>query len=280
MLDLYTKLLCESHCKTTLPFLKCHVFGNDFVLIDDSQYKYETSVDRVGKLCNRHFGIGADDVVFVRKENNKNYMKVINPDGSECEICGNALLLASKYFYDTSDNKSDLIKINTLAGEKTVRIHNRGEKVVANMGVPKFETKHINYPLNTESGLFYVTHINMGVPQTILFVEELDQISVNKLGSSIENHQSFPQKTNVMFVKVLDETNIALRCWERGMTGETYACGTGACASAVASVLNNKCKRNVNVKFQKGEASILWDTDNSVIVTGSVEYVYSGLIIV
>lgn len=274
-----------------MKFTKMQAAGNDFVIIEDLKASLNTKKLSTlsKKLCDRHFGIGADGVILVLKSKIADYkMRIFNPDGSEAEMCGNGIRCFAKYLYAKRLIKKREINVETLAGIIKPQILNDG-KIKVNMGQPRLKRKEIpmvglpdeeviNFKLQILNSALNITCVSMGNPHCIIFVDDLQKIDFYKLGPAIENHKLFPKRTNVEFVKVLNRKNIQVRVWERG-AGETLACGTGACASAVAGVLNNLVDRKVNVKLPGGTLKIKWDKKtNNVFLTGNAEIVFEGVI--
>ena len=269
-----------------------HGIGNDFVVvnaltetIEESQYG-----DISRRLCHRKFGIGGDGLLLVLPSKVADYkMRMFNPDGSEAEMCGNGIRCFAKYVYDRKLCSDTQVKVDTLDGVKLLRMFLRAGKVESvrvDMGQPKLlrseipmrgddNGRVIGEGLKVEGRKFDITAVSMGNPHIIIFEDRVEEFPVAKFGPLIENHKAFPERTNVHFVQVNTASEIRVRTWERG-AGETLACGTGACACAVASVLNNKTGRNVLAKLPGGDLRIEWMGDNRVIMTGPAEQVFEG----
>ena len=257
-----------------LHFLKYHGLGNDFVLIDGRKENLEgidlkkLAID----ICDRHFGVGADGLLIVFPSQKAHYrMQIFNPDGSEAEMCGNGIRCFAKYVYETDQLKEEVISVETLAGTVLPAVILENGKVVAvevDMGQPKDEGE-----VTLEGFVF--KKISMGNPHAVTFVEDLTQVNLGDIGPKIENDQHFPNRTNVEFVKVINDKEIEVAVWERG-AGETLACGTGACAAMVACALLGKTGRRVLVHLPGGNLDIEWAEDNHVLMRGPAEKVFEG----
>jgi len=273
-------------------FSKYQGLGNDFILIDNRHHgKPIITPEQAIAMCDRHFGIGGDGVIFALpgKEGTDYTMRIYNSDGSEPEMCGNGIRCLAKFISDlegnTEVNKS--YTINTLAGIIRPRLESNGE-VTVDMGEPELlgakvpttlngvEGKVIAQPLEVGGHTWLVTTVSMGNPHCITFVEDSAGINLEQIGPLFENHQVFPQRTNTEFIQVVKSDYIKMRVWERG-AGITLACGTGACASVVAGVLNHKCDRSCTVELPGGCLQIDWSaTDNRVYMTGAAIEVFKG----
>ncbi|MDH7602843.1 MAG: diaminopimelate epimerase [Armatimonadota bacterium] len=275
-----------------MKFAKLHGAGNDFVVVDGSEEKIpEQKLPQVAKhICDRHFGIGADGLILVLPSKVANFkMRIFNPDGSEAEMCGNGVRVFAKYVYDLKMHEDTIMTVETLAGIKTLKLNTAGGKVQSvrvDMGEPKLlrseipmrgtpGTKVIAEPLRVGGKKIEVTCVSMGNPHCVTFVDGVDHYPVEKMGPLIENHPSFPARTNVEFVEVLNPEEIKVRTWERG-AGETLACGTGSCAAVVAGYLNEKTSRRVTVHLRGGDLFIEWAGNNRLFMTGPAEEVFEG----
>lgn len=276
-----------------MEFYKMHGIGNDFIVIDCIKQKFtdeELSKIAVG-ACHRNFGIGSDGLILVCSSENCDYkMRMLNPDGSEAEMCGNGIRVFAKYIYDYISNQ-DVITVETLAGVKIIKVFAENDKcgwVQVDMGCPNlapeqipvtgFEgDKVVSQPLNVGDKTFNITTVNMGNPHCVTIVDSADAIDLSKYGPLTENHIQFPARTNVEFIEIQDKDNIKMRVWERGAS-ETLACGTGACASAVAAMLNGKVNRKVNLHLAGGDLIIEWNDENHVMMTGPAEEVFEGTV--
>lgn len=275
-----------------IEFSKYQGLGNDFILIDnrDSAEPIVTPEQAV-KMCDRHFGIGGDGVIFVLpgREGTDYTMRIYNSDGSEPEMCGNGIRCLAKFIAQLEGNEevNKSYKINTLAGVIVPKLESNGE-VTVDMGEPELtaakipttlegvEGKVVAQPLEVADRTWSVTTVSMGNPHCITFVEETNAIALEQIGPQFEHHPVFPQRTNTEFIQVISSDYIKMSVWERG-AGVTLACGTGACASVVAGVLNNKCDRSCTVELPGGCLQISWSaTDNRVYMTGPATEVFKG----
>ena len=271
-----------------MKFQKMHGLGNDFILFDDlDPLKYDLPALAV-KLCNRHQGIGADGIILILpSEIAEVRMRIINSDGSEANMCGNGIRCFAKYVYDSQINKTQSFTIETGAGIMIPELIVENGNVLfvrVNMGTPVLERAAI--PMTGASGQvidevfhiagksYRITSLLMGVPHTMVFVDDLSQTDIVTIGREIEKHPFFPEGTNVNFVQVINDHEIKVRTWERG-AGSTLACGTGSCAAAVAAFLNGKTGREVTVHLTLGDLLIEW-TDGTVYMTGTAEHVFEG----
>lgn len=274
-----------------LNFAKYEGIGNDFIIINNLDNSISLSQEQIAKLCDRNFGIGSDGLILARgSETADFFMDFYNSDGSIAEMCGNGIRCFAKYLFDEGLTNKTTIDIETRAGIKTIDfIFNdsavagarvdMGEPILETEMVPvKFNAGHlIGQTLTVNGTSFQATCVSMGNPHCILFVEDLQTAPVRTLGPEVETSDHFPQKTNVEFVRVIDDNEIELRVWERGC-GETLACGTGACATLVACALNNKTGRTAVIHLPGGDLNITWDEDNHVILEGPANRIFTGSI--
>lgn len=255
-----------------MKFLKAHSFGNDFIILDDPSLVSKKNFPSLAKqLCDRHTGIGADGILIVLPSKKADIrMRIINADGSEANMCGNGIRCFAKYIFEHGIIKKKKLSIETSAGiikpELTIR-KGKVATIKVEMGSPLFKIKNIHRPLKILGKKYYLTNLIMGAIHTVIFVNQLDKKEIIKTGPIIEKHKLFLQKTNVDFVKVISPTKIKLITWERGV-GLSMACGTGACAAAVASHMNGKTKREVTVQLGLGDLHIEWNENNIVYMTG------------
>ena len=275
-----------------IEFSKYQGLGNDFILIDNRHTaKPIITPEQAIAICDRHFGIGADGVIFALpgKADTDYTMRIYNSDGSEPEMCGNGIRCLAKFIADlegnTEVNKS--YKIDTLAGLIVPKLEENGE-VTVDMGEPELtaskipttltgvEGKVIAQPLKVAERTWLVTTVSMGNPHCITFVEDSEAIALEQIGPLFEHHPVFPQRTNTEFIEVVKPDYVKMRVWERG-AGITLACGTGACASVVAGVLNHQCDRSSTVELPGGCLQINWSAaDNRVYMTGPATKVFQG----
>ena len=275
-----------------IEFSKYQGLGNDFILIDNRHTaKPIITPEQAIAICDRHFGIGADGVIFALpgKADTDYTMRIYNSDGSEPEMCGNGIRCLAKFIADlegnTEVNKS--YKIDTLAGLIVPKLEENGD-VTVDMGEPELtaskipttltgvEGKVIAQPLKVAERTWLVTTVSMGNPHCITFVEDTEAIALEQIGPLFEHHPVFPQRTNTEFIEVVKPDYVKMRVWERG-AGITLACGTGACASVVAGVLNHQCDRSSTVELPGGCLQINWSAaDNRVYMTGPATKVFQG----
>jgi diaminopimelate epimerase len=264
----------------TINFTKMHGLGNDFVLVDSRKEKLDgIDLKQLAlTICDRHFGVGADGLLVVWPSTKAHYrMQVINSDGSEAEMCGNGIRCFAKYVYETDQLKEEVISVETLSGVLLPAVILGPEKTVVgvevDMGIPKqIQTSNLKLQNNVQ---FTIHEISIGNPHAVIFVDDLKKIDLYDLGPKIENDQHFPNRTNVEFVKVLNDKEIEVMVWERG-AGETLACGTGACASTVAASLNKLIGRRAIVHLPGGDLDIEWADDDHVLMRGPAKKVFEG----
>ena len=262
-------------------FEKWQGCGNDFIIIDSRADEKIDAAEKIIQLCNRHFGIGADGVIYVLPSKIADArMRIFNADGSEPEMCGNGIRCFTKYLL--GENPGSL-KVETGAGVLTVQLENNlvtvdmGEPILAAEKIPVTfdKEKVISEPLQIDGENFKITCVSMGNPHCVVFVDDLSKINLEKIGSKFENHKIFPRRTNTEFVEVISRNELKMRVWERG-SGITLACGTGTCATVVAANLNNLADRSAVVHLDGGDLKIEWRNDNRVYMTGAAEKVFAG----
>ncbi|OIP81678.1 MAG: diaminopimelate epimerase [Porphyromonadaceae bacterium CG2_30_38_12] len=279
-----------------MKFTKMHGIGNDYIYVNGF---VETIADPVSfSICysDRHKGIGSDGLVLILPSETCDFrMRMFNADGSESEMCGNASRCIGKYVYDKGLTNKNTVTLETLAGVKILELFvgadNKVEKVTVDMGEPILVGTQIpttiqkklviNEPIQIDENLSYtITAVSMGNPHAIIYMPDVLSLNLPQLGPAIENATAiFPNRTNTEFIEVLSPAHIRMRVWERG-SGETLACGTGACASVVAGVLNGKNERKTTVELLGGELTIEWkESDNHVYLTGGATTVFEGEII-
>lgn len=268
-----------------MKFVKMHGCGNDYIYVDGNAEKI-AQADKPAlakRLSDRHFGVGGDGVIFINPSKEADFeMEMYNADGSRAEMCGNGIRCVAKYVYDRGLTSKKKISIISAGQVKELKLAIQDKKVVfvkVNMGAPELKPM-INEPIVLFGKEYRMTCVSMGNPHAVLFVEDLKGLAIEKLGSAIENHALFPKRTNVEFVKVVDKSTIEMRVWERG-TGETLACGTGACAAVAACMVNHLTDEQVTAKLAGGDLEIFWDKEqNRVFMTGSATFVFEGEIAV
>lgn len=273
-----------------LYFTKMHGCGNDYIYINSLENPISNPNDLSIKLSNRNFGIGSDGIILICPSNIADAkMRIFNADGSEGKMCGNGIRCVGKYLYDNKIVTKNPLSIETLSGIKILNLtlqNNKVETVTVDMGkaslntydIPAIFNKEqiINEPIIIDNTAYHITCVSMGNPHCVIFTQNLDSLDLSKLGPKFENNPIFPERINTEFIEVIDSKTIKMRVWERG-SGETLACGTGACAATVASVLNNYCDKNsdVTVKLKGGTLSIKY-TDEAVYLTGPSTTVFTG----
>ena len=272
-------------------FTKMQGLGNDYIYVNCLEETVTDPVETARKISDRHFGVGSDGLVLILPDEEADFrMRMFNSDGSESEMCGNAARCVGKYIHDRGLSDAKEIRLMTGAGIKILRLCVRDgitESVRVDMGEPILEAeripttltglKVINTPVEVLGETYGATCVSMGNPHAVIFVEDADRFDVHGIGPVIENYPLFPRKTNVEFVTVNDRENLRMRVWERG-AGETMACGTGACATLVATVLNGLCERRATLRLNGGPLTVEWDpVMNHVFQEGPAEFVFDGV---
>ena len=271
-------------------FTKMHGAGNDYIYIDCFTENVENTEDLSKILSEKHFSIGADGIVLIKPSPVADcFMDIYNADGSRAKMCGNAIRCVAKYIYDNKIKKQ-VIKIDTLSGIKLVEIYTENGIAtggMVNMGKPVFNGHQIptrygdsivkNKLLNIDNKDYKITCVSMGNPHCIVFREDIHKLDLEKIGPLFENHEMFPERINTEFVEVTHKNNLKMRVWERG-SGETLACGTGACAVAVASIVNGFCERNKDIKIHAkgGVLTVKWHKNDNVYLSGNAVKVFDG----
>lgn len=271
-------------------FTKMHGAGNDYIYIDCFSQNVENPEILSKKFSDRHFGVGADGIVLIKPSYIADcFMDIYNADGSRAKMCGNAIRCVAKYIYD-NQKKKPIIKIDTLSGIKLVEILDKNGFAIGgrvNMGKPILNGHSIptrygdnivkNQILNIENNDYEITCVSMGNPHCVVFHNHIHKLDLEKIGPFFENHEMFPERINTEFVEIIDENNLKMRVWERG-SGETLACGTGACAVAVASVVNGICSKNEDIKIHTkgGTLTVKWHKNDNVYLSGNAVKVFTG----
>ena len=271
----------------SIAFTKIHGLGNDFIVIEALKKKFHGSPEQIRRLADRHFGIGFDQLLLVEppvSEDMDFSYRIFNADGDEVEQCGNGARCFARFVYDRGLTEKTEIRVGTLSGIIIPRILDDG-RVCVDMGVPDFEPERIpfitdqrqhSYSLALENGVVEIAAVSMGNPHAVQIVEDVDSAPVTQTGPEIEHHPLFPQRVNAGYMEVIDRQAIRLRVWERG-SGETMACGTGACAAVVTGIDQGLLDSPVEVSLPGGKLDIEWSgQDTSVFMTGPAEYVYEG----
>ncbi len=275
---------------TTLSFVKYHGLGNDFILVDNRHQPGPIlTPEQAEKLCDRHFGIGADGVIFALPgQDGTDYtMRIYNSDGSEPEMCGNGIRCMARFLGDLKGaSAKSVYTVHTLAGLITPKLEANGQ-ITVDMGKPRLAPALIPTTLTgggetvvaqnlvVAGETWSVTCVSMGNPHCITFVPDVTAIDLEKIGPLFETDEAFPAKTNTEFIEVVSRNYLKMRVWERG-AGITLACGTGACASLVAAVLNGKSDRICTIELPGGPLKIEWAEDDRIFMTGPAERVFAG----
>ncbi|GHT84741.1 diaminopimelate epimerase [Bacteroidia bacterium] len=273
-----------------MKFTKMHGAGNDYVYVDCFREKVENPQELAIKVSDRHKGIGSDGLILIMPSDVADFrMRMFNADGSEAQMCGNGTRCVGKFVYDAGYTQKQEITLETKAGVKTLQlfpVNGKVEKVRVDMGEPVLTAKNIpvlwneeqliNQVVDFEPEKYALTAVSMGNPHAIIFTEGIDRLELERIGKKIENHPMFPEKVNVEFVEILSPTYAKMRVWERG-SGETMACGTGACAVEAAAVLNGKLERKATISLLGGNLELEWNTENNhVYMTGEAVTVFEG----
>lgn len=276
-----------------MKFTKMQGIGNDYVYVNCFEEKIENPSKLSIKLSDRHFGIGSDGIILIEPSDKADCrMDIYNADGSQAMMCGNGIRCVGKYVYDRGIVKKDVIKVDTMSGIKTLFLQIEDGKVkyvMVDMGKPELNAENIpvNYnnkeqvisePITVDEKEYNITCVSMGNPHCIMFVDDVNRIEIEKIGPKFEHNSIFPNRANIEFVEVLNKNEVNMRVWERG-SGETWACGTGACATAVACAVNGKTDRRVKVHLKGGDLNIDWKKDSdSVFMQGPAEFVFDGTV--
>ena len=273
-----------------MKFTKMHGIGNDYVYVNCFEESVKNPAEVSKFVSDRHFGIGSDELILISPSAIADFrMNIYNADGSQAEMCGNGIRCVAKYVYDYGLTDKTEISVETLAGIKYLRLQVENGKVASvevNMGAPILEPKEIpvaveespvvNVPVEVKGKIYHMTCVSMGNPHAIIFMNNVKDLDIAAIGPYFENHTVFPKRTNTEFVEVLDRNTVNMRVWERG-SDETLACGTGACATTVACILNDKTENEVTVHLLGGDLKIRWDREaNQVYMTGPATVVFDG----
>lgn len=273
-----------------MKFTKMHGIGNDYVYVDCTKKELENPSEVSKFVSDRHFGIGSDGLILIMSSKVADFrMRMFNSDGSESEMCGNGIRCVGKYVYDYGLTDKKTVKVETLAGIKVLEFTvedgkvkfvkvDMGEPILKPADIPVKSEKDIfvSEPVLVDGKEYKFTCVSMGNPHAITYIDDVDNLEIEKIGPKVENHEIFPRRTNTEFVQVIDRTVLKMRVWERG-AGETLACGTGANAVLVASVLNGISERKATVKLLGGDLLIEWnEKDNHLYMTGPAVTVFDG----
>ena len=273
-----------------MKFTKMHGCGNDYVYVNCFDETVENPSETAKIVSDRHFGIGSDGLILICPSDKADFrMAMYNLDGSEGKMCGNGVRCIAKYVYDHHSTDKTRISLETLAGIKYLDLNikkGKVETVTVDMGAPILEPakipvniskpKAVNEPVEIDGKIWHMTCVSMGNPHAVVFVDDTHSLKLNEIGPLFEKHPLFPEQVNTEFVHVIDRHTVDMRVWERG-SGETLACGTGACATAIACILNGKTDNEVLVHLLGGDLLIKYDTEkNTVFMTGPAAEVFSG----
>ncbi|MEE1196868.1 MAG: diaminopimelate epimerase [Lachnospiraceae bacterium] len=273
-----------------MKFTKMHGIGNDYVYVNC----FEETVKNPGEVAkfvsDRHFGIGSDGLILIKPSETADFeMEMYNADGSQGAMCGNGIRCVAKYVYDYGLTDKTKFSISTKGGIKYPELtveNGKVSMVKVNMGAPELtpakipvisgKNQVVNEPIEVDGVTYYMTAVSMGNPHTVIFIDDVKGLDIEKIGPEFENHACFPDRVNTEFCRIIDEETVEMRVWERG-SGETLACGTGACATAVACILNGYTKDKVTVKLLGGDLEIFWDREaNLVYMNGPAATVFNG----
>lgn len=275
-----------------MKFTKMEGCGNDYVYVNGFEEKIDNPNEVAIAVSDRHFGIGSDGLIIINPSEVADFkMCMYNADGSEGKMCGNGIRCVAKYVYDFKLTDKDVITVETLSGIKTLKLNVENGKVKTvrvNMGAPILECdkvpvkyddeKMINKPVKVDGKTFNITCVSMGNPHAVTFINDTDNLEIEKIGPKFETHKLFPKKINTEFAQIVDRNTIKMRVWERG-AGETLACGTGACATMVAANLNGLVDDEADLVLLGGTLHIKWDkNENKVYMTGPAKFVFDGTI--
>ncbi len=273
-----------------MKFTKMHGIGNDYVYVNCFKETVENPSEVAIKVSDRHFGIGSDGLILIKPSDVADgKMEMYNADGSQGAMCGNGIRCVAKYMYDYGITDKTSISVETKSGIKYLDLTLKDGKVdtvKVNMGTPILKAADIpvcsdkeqviDEPVMVDGKEWKITCVSMGNPHAITYIDDVKGLEIEKIGPKFENHEIFPDRVNTEFVHVIDRHTVEMRVWERG-SGETLACGTGACAVAVSSILNGLTEEEVTVKLLGGDLKIFWDrTENKVFMTGSATTVFDG----
>lgn len=277
-----------------MKFTKMHGIGNDYVYVNCFEEEVRNPSETAKFVSDRHFGIGSDGLILIKPSQIADCeMDMYNADGSQGAMCGNGVRCVAKFVYDSGIARKDRISVATKSGIKYVDVFakdGKAEYVRVNMGAPILRAKDVpmvcseeeavSCPLRVDGTIWKVTAVSMGNPHAVVYIDDVDGLEIEKIGPKFENHPAFPDRVNTEFVRVIDRHTVQMRVWERG-SGETLACGTGACAVAVSSILNDLVDEGeVTVKLLGGELRIEWNREeNTVYMTGPATTVFEGEII-
>ena len=275
-----------------MKFTKMHGLGNDYVYVNCFEEEIDNPPAVARFVSDRHFGIGSDGLIMINPSKTADFeMEMYNADGSRGEMCGNGIRCVAKYVYDYGLTDKTQISVETLGGIKYLDLtveDGKVSQVKVDMGKPELEAdlipiisereQVIDEPIEVDGKEYHMTGVSMGNPHAVIYVDDVKGLDLEKIGPKFENHERFPKRINTEFVHCIDRQTVEMRVWERG-SGETLACGTGACAVAVSSILNNLTDTRVTVKLLGGDLQIEWDREKDrVFMTGPATVVFDGVI--
>ena len=278
-----------------MKFTKMQGLGNDYVYVNCCKEKIDNPPEVAKIVSDRHFGIGSDGLIMINPSKVADFeMEMYNADGSRGEMCGNGIRCVAKYVYDYGLTDKTHISVETLGGIKYLDLTVKDGKVAlvrVDMGEPELDPEKIpiimkgysdetdrvlNAQIKVDGKEYHMTGVSMGNPHDVVYIDDVQGLDIEKIGPKFENHERFPQRINTEFARVIDRKTVEMRVWERG-SGETLACGTGACAVAVASILNGYTEREVEIRLLGGNLQIEWnEEDNHVYMTGPATVVFDG----
>ncbi|NBH91855.1 diaminopimelate epimerase [Muribaculaceae bacterium Isolate-039 (Harlan)] len=273
-----------------MSFTKMHGIGNDYIYINCMESVPDRLPELAEEMSDRHFGVGGDGIVLICPSDKADFrMRMFNNDGSEARMCGNASRCIAKYVHDHKLTDKTCISLETLSGIKVLSLNmspsGEVESVTVDMGEPELNAglvpvrstteKMVEEPVATSCGEVRVTAVSMGNPHGVVFVDRIEDVPFETLGPELEKHSMWPDRANIEFLQIISPSEARMRVWERG-TGETLACGTGACASAVAAALTGRCGREVTIHLRGGDLHIRWANNGHVMMTGGATEVFEG----
>ena len=274
-----------------MKFTKMQGAGNDYVYINGFTEKVPEKAEFVKRVSDRHFGVGSDGAIFINPSDIADFeMEMYNADGSRAEMCGNGIRCVGKYVYDYGLTDKTDITVESFGKIKYLKLipgpDGKIESVTVNMGAPILKgseipvrvdkDKVVDEPVNVLGKEYRMTCVSMGNPHAVVFIDDTDSLDIESIGPHFENHEMFPNRVNTEFVQVVDRSRVKMRVWERG-TGETLACGTGCCATAVACILNGKTDDEVTIQVLGGEIIVKWDRENNLVyMTGPAKVTFDG----
>lgn len=274
-----------------IKFTKMHGISNDYIYIDCMSAVPDRLEELSVEMSDRHCGVGGDGIILILPSSKADFMmRIFNADGSEAKMCGNGVRCVGKFVYDKGLTDKTRVSVDTLSGVKVLELHLKDglvDTVTVDMGEPIIDAQmvpvicagqqKVEEPVATSAGELRLTAVSMGNPHGVVFVDSLSDIDVHAIGRELEIHPMWPDRANIEFAEVISPGEIRMRVWERG-SGETMACGTGACATAVAGAITGRCGRDVRLRLLGGDLDIRWDPDNShVYMTGPAATVFEGV---